>query len=71
MTYPEAVRFLYRLVNHERTLNYKYENAFKLDRVHYMLRALGDPHKSFPSVPRERVPLRPWWPLCSGGRVTR
>ena len=50
MTYPEAVRFLYRLVNHERTLNYKYENAFKLDRVHYMLRALGDPHKSFPSV---------------------
>ena len=50
MTYSDAVRFLYRLVNHERTLNYKYENAFKLDRVHYMLRALGDPHKSFPSV---------------------
>ncbi len=49
-SYSEAVRFVYRLVNYERTVCYKYENSFKLDRVHSMLAALGDPHRYFPSV---------------------
>jgi len=49
-SYAEAVQFVYRLVNYERTVCYKYENTFKLDRVHRILKALRDPHRSFPSV---------------------
>lgn len=50
LSYAEATRFIYSLTNYEKTVDYKYKNAFKLDRVVWLLDQVGNPHHDLQAV---------------------
>jgi dihydrofolate synthase/folylpolyglutamate synthase len=50
-TYPEALNYLYSFVDYTLERSYRYTpDRFNLDRVRVLLRAVGDPHRSFRSI---------------------
>src|SRR5262245_18187545 len=50
-TFPNAVRYLLDRVAYERMRVIRYDtNAFKLDRMHELLEALGNPHQQVKMV---------------------
>ncbi len=50
-TYPEALNYLYSFVDYTLERSYRYTpDRFNLDRVRVLLRAVGDPHRSFGSI---------------------
>jgi dihydrofolate synthase/folylpolyglutamate synthase len=51
LTYPEALNYLYSFVDYTLERSYRYTpDRFNLDRVRVLLRAVGDPHRSFRSI---------------------
>ncbi len=50
MNYPEAVEYVNSFVNYERTNAYDYPEAFKLDRMRALAKALGNPQNAYESV---------------------
>src|SRR5262245_57394140 len=51
LTYPDAIAWLDRLTDYERTTGYSYDTKnFGLDRMRRLLAALGNPEKRFVSV---------------------
>jgi dihydrofolate synthase/folylpolyglutamate synthase len=50
-TFPEALNYLYSFVDYTLERSYRYTpDRFNLDRVRVLLRAVGDPHRSFRSI---------------------
>lgn len=45
MTYEEAISYLESFINYEKTANYNYKTAFKLERMKKFLSFIGDPQK--------------------------
>ena len=50
MSYEEAAAFIFSLTNYEKTADYKYDNAFKLDRVISLLDPVGNPHRRLKAI---------------------
>ncbi len=50
MTFSEATHYLNALIDYEKSPDFSYATAFKLDRVHALMAHLGDPFRSFGSV---------------------
>lgn len=50
MTYRQAVDFLNSFQNYEQTVQYRYPEAFSLDRVRTLLRRLGDPQDRYATL---------------------
>jgi len=50
MSYEEAAAFIYSLTNYEKTVDYKYDNAFKLDRVISLLDRVDNPHHRLKAI---------------------
>ncbi|MFH1009160.1 MAG: folylpolyglutamate synthase/dihydrofolate synthase family protein [Candidatus Latescibacterota bacterium] len=49
-SYEEAAAFIFKLTNYEKTNDYKYDNAFKLDRVTSLLNHVGNPHQQLSAI---------------------
>ncbi len=51
MEYHDALRYLYSLIDYEkRPIDRLAARNFKLERVHTLLRQLGDPHQTYPTL---------------------
>ena len=50
MTYEEALRYLDSFLNYEQVVNYRYPDAFRLDRMSQFLQRLGNPHQRYPAL---------------------
>ena len=48
--YGEAAAFIFKLTNYEKTTDYRYDNAFKLDRVFSLLDHVGNPHQRLEAI---------------------
>ncbi len=49
-SYKEAAAFIFKLTNYEKTADYKYDNAFKLDRVFSLLDYVDNPHQRLEAI---------------------
>ena len=49
-SYKEAAAFIFKLTNYEKTADYKYDNAFKLDRVFSLLDLVDNPHQRLEAI---------------------
>ncbi|MCK5381415.1 MAG: bifunctional folylpolyglutamate synthase/dihydrofolate synthase [Candidatus Latescibacteria bacterium] len=49
-SYKEAAAFIFKLTNYEKTADYKYDNAFKLDRVFSLLDHVDNPHQRLEAI---------------------
>ena len=49
-SYEEAAAFIFKLTNYEKTADYKYDNAFKLDRVFSLLDLVHNPHQRLEAI---------------------
>lgn len=43
MTYPEAINYLESFINYEKIFRYVYIKSFKLERIKYFLKSIGNP----------------------------
>lgn len=50
MTYPESLEYLDSFVNFERKNDFEYPKSLKLDRMHSLLKELGQPHRAYDCV---------------------
>ncbi len=50
MDYPEALEYIHSFINYEKTTDWDYPEAIKLDRMRALAKALGNPQNSFESV---------------------
>jgi dihydrofolate synthase/folylpolyglutamate synthase len=50
MDYPDALEYLQSFVNYEKTGDWNYPDAIKLDRMRALVKALGNPQNTFDSV---------------------
>lgn len=50
MTYLEALDYVDSFINYEKTAAFEYPEAFKLDRMRALAKALGNPHKKYECV---------------------
>ena len=49
-SYKEAAAFIFKLTNYEKTTDYKYDNAFKLERVFSLLDHVDNPHERLEAI---------------------
>ncbi len=50
MNYAEALQYVNAFINYEKTVAYAYPEAFKLDRMRSLAKALGNPQNAYDSV---------------------
>lgn len=50
MTYDEAVQFIDSFINYERTTEWEYPEAVKLDRMRQLAKELGNPQNAYESI---------------------
>lgn len=50
MDYPEALEYVHSFTNYEKTSDWNYPEAIKLDRMRALAKALGNPQNTFDSV---------------------
>ncbi len=50
MDYPEALEYIHSFINYEKTSDWNYPEAIKLDRMRALVKALGNPQNAFDSV---------------------
>ena len=50
MTYQESLHYLNSLINYEKRDSYNYNQSFRLERMVFIVRTLGDPQKGIPSI---------------------
>jgi dihydrofolate synthase/folylpolyglutamate synthase len=50
MDYPEALEYVHSFINYEKTMDWNYPEAIKLDRMQALVKALGNPQNAFDSV---------------------
>lgn len=50
MTFAEATRYLSDLIDYEKTPDFSYSQAFKLDRVVKLMAHIGDPFRAYKSI---------------------
>ena len=50
MTFSEATRYLNALIDYEKSPDFSYATAFKLDRVQSLMATMREPFRSFDSV---------------------